>query len=251
MKNIPLSDYDRERYQRQLLLEGWGEEGQIRLRASTVFVAGAGGLGSAAAIYLAEAGVGRLRICDRDKVEVSNLNRQILHSESRIGMAKATSARHTLTELNPGIKIDTLAAEINGKTIDELAGHPDLVIDCLDNFTARYVLNEYCCKTGIPLIHGGLWGMTGQVTFIHPPETPCLKCIFPHAAPQTVVPVAGVTAGIIGCIQASEALKYLTGQKPTLAGKMLAFDGRDLSMTQLKLTRNPKCPVCGQIQAIH
>jgi adenylyltransferase/sulfurtransferase len=122
-----------------------------------------------------------------------------------------------------------------------------VVIDCLDNFETRYVLNAYCCEYGISMIHGGLWGMSGQVTFIHPPQTPCLKCIFPKSVTQKSFPVVGVTAGIIGCLQASEALKYLTGAGPTLAGKMLTYDGDEMSMSQLKIVRRTDCPVCGNL----
>jgi molybdopterin-synthase adenylyltransferase len=245
-----LTNYDRDRYQRQLLLDGWDEPGQARLKASSVFIAGAGGLGSAVSMYLAAAGVGTLRICDRDRVELSNLNRQILHNDSRIGLMKADSAAQSLQALNPAIEVIATTATIDGDSIEALAAHPDLVIDCLDNFETRHVLNEYCCRNDIPLIHGGVWGLSGQVTFIHPPQTPCLKCIFPRFSPPTVVPVVGATAGLIGCIQAAEALKYLTGIGPTLAGKMLTYDGTDMSTSQLNLARNPKCPVCNRLHDV-
>lgn len=244
---MDLTDYDRTRYARQLLIKDWGESGQARLKSSTVFIAGAGGLGSAVSIYLAEAGVGTLRICDRDKVELSNLNRQILHTDARTGVAKVDSAAETLSALNPTVAIQPVAGSITASTIASFAGAPDLVIDCLDNFETRYILNEYCCRQGIPLLHGGVWGWSGQVTFIHPPQTPCLKCIFPHPTPRSVIPVVGATAGIIGSIQASEALKYLLGLKPRSMGKMIVFDGEHLATQHLPLQRNPKCRVCGQM----
>jgi molybdopterin-synthase adenylyltransferase len=244
---MTLTDYDRERYGRQMLLQGWGEDGQKRLESSTVFIAGAGGLGSSVSMYLATAGVGTIKICDRDRVELSNLNRQILHNDKRIGELKADSARATLQALNPSIEVITIADNITPENIESIAARPDVVIDCLDNFETRYVLNAYCCEHGISMIHGGLWGMSGQVTFIHPPQTPCLKCIFPKSVTQKSFPVVGVTAGIIGCLQASEALKYLTGAGPTLAGKMLTYDGDEMSMSQLKIVRRPDCPVCGNL----
>jgi len=242
-----VNKYDLERYKRQMALEGWGEQGQAKLATASVFIAGAGGLGSTVAFHLAAAGVGTLRIADRDKVELSNLNRQILHDEARIGMPKAKSAQQTLAAFNPAIKVIAEETEITAANIATLAAQPDLVIDCLDNFKTRLVLNEYCCCADIPLIHAGLWGLTGQVTFIHPPETPCLRCIFPRSLPKSSTPVAGVTAGVIGSFQAMEALKYLTGIGTLLKGKMLCFDGNDMSITQLQLSRNPKCITCASL----
>ena len=242
-----MNKYDLERYKRQIALEGWGKQGQVKLAATSIFIAGAGGLGSSVAFHLAGAGVGTLRIADRDKVELSNLNRQILHNEARIGMPKAKSAQQTLTAFNPSIKVITEEAEITAANIAVLAAQPDLVIDCLDNLKTRLVLNEYCCGTNIPLVHAGLWGLTGQVTFIHPPETPCLRCIFPRSLPKNSTPVAGVTAGVIGSFQAMEALKYLTGIGTLLKGKMLCFDGSDMSINQLQLSRDPKCKTCASL----
>jgi adenylyltransferase/sulfurtransferase len=228
-----------------MALDGWGERGQEKLSSASVFIAGAGGLGSTVAYHLAAAGVGTLRIADRDKVELSNLNRQILHSDARIGAPKAFSAQQTLTAFNPSLKIMAEAVEITAANIADLAATPDLIIDCLDNFESRLVLNDYCCSADVPLIHAGIWGVTGQVTFIHPPETPCLRCIFPRSLPKTITPVIGATAGIIGAIQAMEALKYLTGIGTLLKGKMLCFDGNDMSTNQLPLQRDPNCRVCG------
>jgi adenylyltransferase/sulfurtransferase len=240
-----VKDYDLERYKRQIALDGWGERGQAKLASASVFIAGAGGLGSMVAYHLAAAGVGTLRIADCDRVELSNLNRQVLHSDARIGMSKALSAEQTLTAFNPSIKIIAEEVEITAANIAALASQPDLVIDCLDNFETRLVLNEYCCGADVPLIHAGLWGFTGQVTFIHPPETPCLRCIFPRSLPKTITPIVGAIAGVIGAIQAMEALKYLTGIGTLLKGKMLCFDGNDISTNQLPLQRDRNCRVCG------
>jgi adenylyltransferase/sulfurtransferase len=244
---MTLTEYDRNRYDRQMLLTNWGEAGQARLKSAKVFIAGTGGLGSVVSLYLAAAGVGNIRICDRDKVELSNLNRQILHNDAVVGTSKAQSAEKTLKAQNPSIEIVAIENTIDAKTVSAIADHPDIVIDCLDNFETRYVLNEYCCKNGIPMIHGAVWGLSGQVTFLHPPETPCLKCIFPRTAPKSKVPVVGATAGVIGSIQALEALKYLAGIGPALAGKMLVFDGSEMGMQSLKLERRKGCAVCGPL----
>ncbi len=240
--------YDLERYKRQIALENWGEQGQAKLAAASVFIAGAGGLGSVVAFYLASAGVGTLRISDSDRVELSNLNRQTLHNDARIGVPKAESALQTLTAFNSSINVIASVVEITAGNIDALASGVDLVIDCLDNFETRFILNEFCCRQNIPLIHAGVWGISGQVTFIHPPQTPCLRCIFPRSLPKSSPPVVGASVGIIGSIQALEALKYLTGIGPSLKGRMLSFDGSDMSISHLKLTRNNNCPVCKQIQ---
>lgn len=236
--------YDLERYKRQIALDDWGEQGQAKLAAASVFIAGAGGLGSAVAFYLAAAGVGTLRIADRDRVELSNLNRQILHSDARISVPKAESALQTLAAFNPSINVIPSVVEISAGNIDALASEVDLVIDCLDNFETRFVLNKYCCELNIPLIHAGVWGISGQVTFIHPPQTPCLKCIFPRSLPKSAPPIVGAAVGIIGSIQALEALKYLTGLGPSLKSRLLSFSGSDMSISHLKLTRNNNCPVC-------
>jgi adenylyltransferase/sulfurtransferase len=240
-----LTDYDLKRYHRQMLIRGWGEDGQRKLKSARVFVAGAGGLGSPVAIYLAVAGVGEIRICDSDSLELSNLNRQILHSDERVGELKAISAQKTLSRLNPSIRVVGLTERMNESSIDRLAGQADIVVDCLDNFETRYVLNAYCIRCGIPLVHGAIWGMTGQVTFLKPPETPCLKCVFPEAPPKEVFPVVGVTPGLTGCIQAMEVLKYLTGTGSNLRGRLLLIEGEDMSCSVLNVRRSDACPACG------
>lgn len=241
-----LGDYEKTRYDRQMLIEGWGEAGQQRLKMATVFVAGAGGLGSPVSIYLAIAGVGKIGVCDADVVELSNLNRQILHYEERLGEQKAVSAGRTLSALNPTIEIVTHAAYLNQNNVEEIIDKPDLIVDCLDNFETRYLLNSYACKLGIPMVHAAVWGMMGQVTFLHPPETPCLECIFPQAPPKEIFPVVGAAPGVIGCMQAMEGLKYLTGVGTNLKGKLLIFEGEDMCTTCLDVQRVPTCPVCGE-----
>ncbi|MEW5960825.1 MAG: HesA/MoeB/ThiF family protein [Chloroflexota bacterium] len=241
----PLTETDLIRYNRQIKLNGWGEAGQEKLKSACVFIAGAGGLGSPVAIYLAVAGVGELRLCDMDRLELSNLNRQILHPERRIGEFKAVSGAGTLKDLNPSINVAALAERLDESNIDRLVGRPNLIIDCLDNYDTRYLLNEYSLRHQIPLVHGAIWGMSGQVSFFHPPETPCLRCLVPEPPPGETFPVVGVTAGIIGCIQAMEALKYLAGVGELLKGQLLLFDGEEMSFFSVKVERSPHCPACG------
>jgi adenylyltransferase/sulfurtransferase len=230
-----------------MLVEGWGVDGQAKLKNSRAFIAGAGGLGSPVSIYLAVAGVGEISICDADRVELSNLNRQILHGDGRIGEPKPVSARETLRELNPGIQIVIHTEYLDGDNVERLVGRPDIVVDCLDNFETRYLLNEYCLRRGVPFVHGAVQAMFGQATFLSPPETPCLRCIFPEAPPKSVFPVVGATPGVIGTIQAMEVLKHLTGIGTTLKGRLLLFDGEQMEFTIIQVNRMPACPTCGTV----
>jgi adenylyltransferase/sulfurtransferase len=230
-----------------MLISGWGQEGQCRLKASKVFIAGAGGLGSPVALYLAVAGVGEIRICDADTVDLSNLNRQILHSDARLGQPKADSAGATLREWNPSIRIVPLCVYLTQDNAEQVIGEPDIVIDCLDNYETRYLLNTYCIARRIPLVHGAVWGMSGQVTFLHPPETPCLRCLTPEPPPKSVFPVLGATPGTIGCLQAMEALKFITGVGTNLKGRLLTFDGDTMTFFTLKIRRVEACPDCGRM----
>jgi len=240
-----LTDQDRQRYHRQMMIGGWGEEGQRKLKAARVFVAGAGGLGSPASIYLAVAGVGHITICDFDSPELSNLNRQILHSDSRIGVNKAESAKMTLTQLNPGIEVEAIGTRIEADTVDELVGDAQVIVDCMDNFPTRYLLNECAARKGIPFVHGSIWGLEGKLTFIQVPETPCFQCIFPAPPERVVFPVMGATPGVIGCLQAMETVKHLTGVGENLKGRMLLWDGQEMEFVVCTVARNPSCPVCG------
>ena len=277
---IPFEAAEIERYRRQLILPGWSEETQLLLKEATVFIAGAGGLGSSAAIYLAAAGVGTLRICDKGEVELSNLNRQILHSDPDVGKSKVRSAKRTLTVINPHLKIVTLAEEIKRTNISTLVGNARIMIDCLDNFPGRYVLNEYAVQSGIPLVHAGVYALSGQITFIQPPETPCLACIVPEippapsgpsetaprsevtppseATPQSEVtppseagifPVLGATVGILGSLEAMEAVKYLSGTGSLLKNRLLFIDGDTMLFQDINVARELKCPVCGHLPA--
>lgn len=245
-----LSDSEKERYHRQMIFEGWGEKAQQKLKDAKVFIAGAGGLGSPVSIYIAVAGVRNIRICDYGEPELSNLNRQILHDDSSIGVNKAISAKQTLERLNPDIQVTAITDKITEKNADKIIGDVDLIIDCLDNFDTRHFINLYAVKKSIPMIHAGVYGMRGQMTMIKTPETPCLWCINPGSPPPVVFPIVGATAGVIGSLQALEALKYLSGVGSNLLGNLLIWDGSKMEFMTLPQHKNQDCPVCSRINGI-
>jgi molybdopterin/thiamine biosynthesis adenylyltransferase len=240
-----LTPEESRRYHRQMILPSWGGEAQRALKESCVFIAGAGGLGGPVAFYLAAAGVGALRICDSGEVELSNLNRQILHGVDRIGENKALSAVKALKALNPAVQVIPLTDTISGENVGSLIGEARLVIDCLDNFQTRYILNDHAVKTGLPLVHAGVNGFCGQIAFIHPPQTACLACLVADAPPPEIVPILGATAGAVGCLEALEALKYLTGIGELLKGRLLFFDGETMQVQEVSFDKDPECRVCG------
>jgi adenylyltransferase/sulfurtransferase len=240
-----LTPGEKQRYNRQMILPSWGETAQGILKNSCVFIAGAGGLGSPVALYLAAAGVGALRVCDSEEVELSNLNRQILHGDDRIGERKALSADRTLKAVNPLVEIIPLTENIEPDNIGSLVGDARLMIDCLDNFQTRYILNEYAVKTGTALVHAGVNGLCGQIAFIHPPQTACLACLVPEGPPPEIFPILGATAGVLGCLEAMEALKYLTGTGELLKGRLLFCDGEAMQFQEVSFDKDPECRVCG------
>jgi molybdopterin/thiamine biosynthesis adenylyltransferase len=237
------------RYIRQIPLIG--EEGQDRLARAEVCIFGAGGLGSPAALYLAAAGVGTIHLVDGDKVEESNLNRQILHGSASIGLPKVSSAKNQILALNPGIRVRSSQDWIGNGNAAALIDTADIVIDALDNFEARYVLNREARRIAVPLVHGAVSGFAGQVTTVLPRSGPCLRCIVPHPPPEEVHPVLGAVAGVIGSIQALEAIKYLTGLGELLSGKMLLWDGMRCECELLPLERDPLCRICGEGQELY
>lgn len=239
------TEQEMQRYNRQMMMDGWGEAGQQKLKSSTVFVAGVGGLGSPAAIYLAVAGVGQIVLCDDDTPELSNLNRQILHDDTRLNTKKAVSGKQTLERLNPDIRVTAITTRIEPETVDELVGAADIIVDCMDNFPTRYLLNECAMRKGIPLVHGSIWGLDGHLTFIQAPETPCLQCLFPKSPPKSVFPVLGATPGVIGTLEAMETLKYLTGVGTNLKNRLLVWGGDCMEFKKYKIRKDPDCPVCG------
>jgi len=241
-----LSERETKRYGRQMMMHGWGEAGQLKLKKATVFVAGAGGLGSPLSIYLAVAGVGHIRICDFDAPELTNLNRQILHNDSRIGVNKAESARQTLTQLNPDIQVTAVTEKITAQNAETLIGNADILVDCMDNFDTRFVLNDVAVKKRIPLVHGSVWGMDGRLSFFHSPETPCLRCLYWEGPPKELFPVLGATPAVIGSLQAMEVVKYITGIGTLLKSKLLIWEGSTVSFQTLKIRKNPQCISCGR-----
>lgn len=237
-----LSLRERERYRRQILL--FGDEGQERLKKAKIFIAGAGGLGCPLAIYLAVAGVGTITIADKDVVEQTNLNRQVLHYDRDIGKRKTASAEEKLREINPDIIVNAIDITLDETNISRLVGDADGIVDALDNFPTRYLLNETALAKKIPLFHGAIRGLHGQATTIVPGETACLACIFPNAPPKEVFPVVGVTPGFIGMVQATEVIKYITRQGTLLRNRLLIWDGLESRAEEIAVEKNPACPAC-------
>ncbi|MDD1702138.1 MAG: HesA/MoeB/ThiF family protein [Methanoregula sp.] len=239
-----LSERERERYKRQMML--FGDEGQERLKKASIFIAGAGGLGSPVSIYLAVAGVGTLTLVDKDIVEQTNLNRQILHYDRDIGRKKVESAEEKLTEINPDIRVRVVDTTIDDTNCSHLVGRADGIVDAMDNYPTRYLLNDVALEKKIPLFHGAIRGFYGQATTIVPGKTACLRCIFPSAPPKEVFPVVGVSPGFIGMVQATEVLKYLLGTGDLLENRLLIWDGMTAHAEELSFVKNPACISCGR-----
>ena len=237
-----LKDEEKKRYGRQLLVSGWDQE---KLAGAKVLVAGLGGLGSASALYLAAAGVGTIRVCDGERVERSDLNRQVLYSGSSLGKLKVEEAFRRLGALNSGILIEKRPVFMDSSNVAELIAGCGVVIDGLDNLPSRFLLNEEAFKQRIPFVYGAVQGWQGYAGVFQPPRTACLACLMrPDLASRESVSVPGVTPGTIGLIQAGEALKLLMGITPSLLGRLLIYDGQELSFETIRLERNPDCPVC-------
>ena len=239
------------RYSRHILLPQIGIEGQEALLAGHALVIGAGGLGSPAALYLATAGVGRISLADDDQVDLTNLQRQILHRNASVGMPKAESARRTIAEYNPEINVIALASRAEGTLLDELVATADVVLDCCDNFATRHALNRACVRLKKPLVSGAAIRFDGQVSVfdLRLPDAPCYHCLFPEAQDleETRCAVMGVFApltGIIGAVQAAEALKLLVGIGKSLNGRLLLLDGLTMEWRQVRLKKDSACPVC-------
>ena len=245
--SFSLTNQDLVRYDRQIILPEFGQEGQKRLRQATVLIAGAGGLGSPVGMYLACAGVGRIILVDDESVDLSNLNRQILYWEEDVGEKKVTSGDRKLHKLNSTVQVVPVCARITGENVFDLLDGVHLVIDCLDNMETRFVMNAACFQKKIPLIHGGVRGLMGEVTTIIPGETPCLECVFPRRPDRAEpFPVFGATAGLIASLQVMEAIKLIAGFGKLLAGRMLYVNGGDMQFLSIQMKRNPDCRVCGE-----
>jgi molybdopterin-synthase adenylyltransferase len=244
--SIPLTDEDIERYNRQIILPEFGEEGQKKLRQAQVLVAGVGGLGSPVAVYLACAGIGRLVLADSESVELSNLNRQILHWEGDVGERKVLSGGWKLKKLNSTVDVAPLVIRITAENVMELLDGVDLVMDCLDNMETRFIVNEACFQKRIPFIHGGVRGLMGEVTTIIPGETPCLECLFPRGPERKEpFPIFGATAALVASLQVMEAIKLLAGFGKLLMGRMLYINGSDMQFLSIQIKQNKECRVCG------
>lgn len=239
------------RYARHILLDDLGIEGQERLLQSRVLVVGAGGLGSPVCLYLASAGVGHIDVADDDHIELSNLQRQIMHTSDRLGMLKVESARLAMAQINPDTIVTTHTTRLDQTLLDEKIAEVDLVLDCCDNFDTRHAVNRACVRNQVPLVSGAAVRYDGQIAVYIPgdPESPCYHCLFPEAEDVTPTNCAtmGVFAplvGIIGSLQAAEAIKVLTGLGRTLKGRLVMFDVRLMHWHEVKVPRDPHCPVC-------
>jgi molybdopterin/thiamine biosynthesis adenylyltransferase/rhodanese-related sulfurtransferase len=247
-----LNDAQNKRYSRHLLVPEVGEQGQIKLLESKVLLIGAGGLGSPAALYLAAAGVGTLGIIDADVVDDSNLQRQILHNTERIGKYKAESARETLQALNPDVNVVTYIERLDETNVRRLVAEYDIIVDGTDNFPTRYLLNDAAILENKPVIHGSVFRFEGQLTIFKPYEGPCYRCLFPEPPPPELAPscaeagVLGVLPGIIGLLQATEAIKLLLGLGDPLVGRLMTYDALSGEFNELRLFRDPQCPACGE-----
>jgi molybdopterin/thiamine biosynthesis adenylyltransferase len=248
-----MDDDDLLRYSRHLLLDDIGIEGQERLLAAHALVVGAGGLGSPVALYLGSAGVGRITLVDGDRVDLTNLQRQIAHDQSRVGEPKAVSAALSVAELNPKVEVTALNERVGADRLDTLVADADVVVDCSDNFATRHAVNAACVRHAVALVAGAAIGFDGQISVYDTrrAESPCYACAFPEDAAFTDVACAtmGIFAplvGIVGSMQAAEALKLLAGIGTSLVGRLQMLDARTMEWTELRLARDPQCPVCAR-----
>jgi adenylyltransferase/sulfurtransferase len=242
-----LTPGERERYDRQIMIEEIGLEGQERLKRSRVVIAGVGGLGSSIALYLTAAGIGMIRLIDHDRVSMSNLNRQVLHWEEDIGGKKVDSARTKLKNLNRAVEIEAIDETITETNIPLLVNGCDAIVDAMDNLPARYILNRCAIEKNIPFFHGAVNGFEGRVMTILPGKTACLRCMYRGPVPEEKFPVIGVTPAMIGSIQATEVIKYLTGIGKLLTNRLLLYDGLNATFGEFIVNRNPDCDHCGSL----
>lgn len=249
---MKLTEEQITRYSRHILLKEVGGKGQKKLLEGRVLVIGAGGLGSPIALYLTAAGVGTIGIADADEVDLSNLQRQIIHATPDLGKAKVLSAKEKMLAINPEANIVTYETWVTADNIKEMIADYDFVIDGTDNFAAKFLINDACVLGGKPYSHGGILQFDGQTLTVTPGESPCYRCIFPEPPPKDVIPtcsragVIGVLPGIIGTLQATEAIKYLLGIGDLLHGRLLTYSALRMRFREVPVRKNPKCPICGE-----
>ena len=241
-----LSRDELARYDRQIIMEGIGEEGQEKLKQAKVVIAGGGGLGAPASLYLAAAGVGTIRIIDHDRVILSNLNRQVLHWDEDIDRKKVDSATEKLKRLNPGVKLEAVEELMTEANVAQLVAGFDLIVDGTDNLPTRYLLNKVAIENNIPFFHGAVYGFEGRAMTIIPGKSACLRCVYRGVIPEERLPVIGVTPAVIGCIQATEVIKYIVGIGKLLVDRLLVYDGLSMKFTELVVKKDPNCEHCGQ-----
>jgi molybdopterin/thiamine biosynthesis adenylyltransferase/rhodanese-related sulfurtransferase len=239
------------RYSRHLIMPEVGMEGQLKLKAAKVLCVGTGGLGSPLALYLAAAGIGKLGIVDFDVVDYTNLQRQVIHGTRDVGRPKLHSARETIQDINPNVDVETYETRLTSENALDIIREYDIVADGTDNFPTRYLVNDACVLLGKPNVYGSIFRFEGQASVFYAKEGPCYRCLYPEPPPPGLVPscaeggVLGVLPGIIGCIQALQTIKLILGKGQTLVGRLLLFDALNLKFRELKLRKNPACPICG------
>ncbi len=236
-----------ERYDRQIMIEGFGEAGQEKLKRARVFIAGAGGLSAPVSTYLVAAGVGVIRIVDHEKVELSNLNRQVFYWDRDIGRSKVDSASEKLKKLNQGVAIEAVAEMITEANVSQLVAGFDLIVDAMDNLETRYLLNKTALDQNIPFFHGAIYGFEGRAMTIIPGETACLRCVYRGVTAKGKFPVIGATPAVIGCIQATEVIKYIVGIGKLLTNRLLVYDGLNMEFREFKVKKDPNCEHCGHL----
>ena len=251
-QNVELSPNEYQRYSRHLILPEVGLDGQKRLKAASVLLIGTGGLGAPLALYLAAAGIGRIGLVDFDVVDFSNLQRQIIHGTKDVGKAKIQSAVETLSDLNPDIVVETHETMVTSANALELFANYHIIIDGTDNFPTRYLVNDACVLLGKPNVYGSIFRFEGQATVFWAEKGPCYRCLYPEPPPPGLVPscaeggVLGVLPGTIGCIQATEAVKLILGVGEPLIGRLVLYDALNMRFKELKLHKDPECPICGE-----
>lgn len=245
-----------KRYSRHIILKEVGGKGQEKLNKAKVFMVGAGGLGSPLGLYLAAAGIGTIGIADADTVELSNLQRQVLHTTADVGKLKAESAKQSIQAINPDVKVITYSERLTAQNALGILKDYDVVIDGCDNFPTRYLVNDACVILGKPLVTGAIFRFDGQLTVVEPKAGPCYRCLFETPPPAGMVPscqeagVIGVLPGVIGTLQATEVIKYILGIGEPLIGRLLIYDALSVSFTKVRIPKNPDCPVCGNNPSI-